>query len=355
MRCWIRLNNILLILLVILSILCLIGGRCVEGIFIWLSLLTLAVWPILVGNLLMGIIQLFTKKKWRSLISLFAILLHTDYLLAVYQPLYWNKSVVSEQEGTPLTVVTYNTSHFSWNKKYTMNGAAAYIKELQPDIVCFQEAPSANDGYYHPDSIRYAFDYVLYKYISKRTDHLSTTIYSRYPIHSVKALYYENSQNMSLIADVRINNQYIRVINNHFETTSVNSYIGKIIAPNKEFKVRMKAVKELILKMNSNNRKRADQANTIRIEIENSPYPVLVCGDFNDTPASYAYHQVRKGLTDGFRECGSGYQYTFRQLYKLWRIDYVFYSKSLKGRECYSPETSYSDHNMVVWKGIINL
>ncbi|WP_456087913.1 endonuclease/exonuclease/phosphatase family protein [Parabacteroides sp.] len=138
-----------------------------------------------------------------------------------------------------------------------MNEAAAYIKQLQPDIICFQEAPG--DGYYHWDSIWQAFDYVLYKYISRRTDHLPTTIYSRYPIHSVKALYYKNSS-----------------------------------------------------------------------------------------------HRLRKGLTDGFRDCGSGYQYTFRQLYKLWRIDYVFYSESLKGRACYSPETSYSDHNMVVWKGIIN-
>ncbi|WFE83982.1 endonuclease/exonuclease/phosphatase family protein [Parabacteroides chongii] len=346
------LNNFFQIFFVVLSILCFIGGRYVEGICIWLSLLTLAVWPILAANLLMGVIQLFTKKKWRCSISLFAILLHTNYLLAVYQLPFWNQQEVADSEGTPLTVVTYNTSHFYWGKKYTMNEAAAYIKELQPDIVCFQEAPG--DGYYHRDSIRYAFDYVLYKYISRRTDHLPTTIYSRYPIHSVKALYYENSQNMSLIADVRINNQYIRVINNHFETTSVNAYIGRIIAPNKEFKIRMKAIKELFLQMNRNNRKRADQANTIRTEIENSPYPVLVCGDFNDTPASYAYHQVRKGLTDGFRECGSGYQYTFRQLYKLWRIDYIFYSESLKGRECYSPETSYSDHNMVVWKGFVN-
>lgn len=233
-----------------------------------------------------------------------------------------------------------------------MNEAAAYIKQLQPDIICFQEAPG--DGYYHRDSIRYAFDYVLYKYISRRTDHLPTTIYSRYPIYSVKALYYKNSSNMSLIADVRINNQYICVINNHFETTSANAYRGIITAPGKSLKIRAKAVKDLILKMKNNYLKRAEQADSIHAEIERSPYPVLVCGDFNDTPASYTYHRLQEGLTDGFRDCGSGYQYTFRQLCKLWRIDYVFYSESLKGYECYSPETSYSDHNMVVWKGIIN-
>ena len=43
--------------------------------------------------------------------------------------------------GTPLTVVTYNASHFYWDRKYTMNEAAAYIKQLQPDIICFQELP----------------------------------------------------------------------------------------------------------------------------------------------------------------------------------------------------------------------
>ena len=241
MRRWTRLNNTLLLFFAALSVLCLAGGYYADGICIWLSFLTLLVWPILAGNLLLMAIQLFTKKKWKCIVPLLAILLHADYLSAVYQPPYWHKPAASEQEGTPLTVVTYNASHFYWDRKYTMNEAAAYIKQLQPDIICFQEAPG--DGYYHRDSIRYAFDYVLYKYISQRTDHLPTTIYSRYPIHSVKALYYENSSNMSLIADVRINNQYICVINNHFETTSANAYRGIITAPGKSLKVRAKAVK----------------------------------------------------------------------------------------------------------------
>mgnify|MGYP002225187601 CR=1 FL=1 len=158
---------------------------------------------------------------------------------------------------------------------------------------------------------------------------------------------------MSLIADVRINNQYIRVINNHFETTSVNAYRGIITAPGKSLEVRAKAVKDLILKMkiiiwNEQNKpiQSMPRSNVLLIRY-------WFCGDFNDTPASYTYHQLRKGLTDGFRDCGSGYQYTFRQLYKLWRIDYVFYSEFLKGQDCFSPDAPYSDHNMVVWRGIL--
>ena len=115
--------------------------------------------------------------------------------------------------------------------------------------------------------------------------------------------------------------------------------------------IRAKAVKDLVLKMKSNYWKRAEQADTIHAEIKCSPYPVLVCGDFNDTPASYTYHRVRKDLVDGFHDCGSGYQYTFRQLYKLWRIDYVFYSNEFSGLTYISPELFFSDHNMVIWRG----
>lgn len=145
MRRWTRLNNTLLLFFAVLSALCLTGGYYADGICIWLSFLTLLVWPILAVNLLLLVIQLFTKKKWKSTVPLLAILLHADYLSAVYQPSCWHKPAASEQAGTPLTVVTYNASHFYWDRKYTMNEAAAYIKQLQPDIICFQEAPG--DGY----------------------------------------------------------------------------------------------------------------------------------------------------------------------------------------------------------------
>lgn len=115
-----------------------------------------------------------------------------------------------------------------------------------------------------------------------------------------------------------------------------------------EFEDHAKAVRNLVLKMKNNYLERAEQT-----DIKRSPYPVIVCGDFNDTPASYIYHRVRNGLTDGFQDAGNGYQYTFRQLYGLWRIDYVFYSESLKGQDYFSPDVSYSDHNMVVWRGCV--
>ncbi len=73
----------------------------------------------------------------------------------------------------------------------------------------------------------------------------------------------------------------------------------------------------------------------------------IVCGDFNDTPMSYVYRTMARGLRDAFRECGSGYSHTFRGFYNMLRIDYVLSS----GFEPLSYEVlpvDYSDHHPVV-------
>lgn len=332
----------------LLSLLAWIGGHYANGILIWLSFLTLGIWGILALNALQMIVQLFTRHRRKVWLPLLAILLHTDYLLAVWQPSFPGRNTLPEG-AQPLTVVTYNTTHFFWDRQQTMRDAAAYIHQLQPDIICMQEAPDG--AYYQADTVRKAFSYVPHHCVSGRTDHLPMMIGSRYPLQHIRTLYFKNSVNLAMIADVCMPTDTVRLFCNHLETTSVNQYRGQIQAASKPWMFRLKAGVKLILRMKENFRKRAAQADYIAEEIRRSPYPVVVCGDFNDTPASYAYHRMKGALTDGFRDAGRGYQYTFRQLKRIWRIDYIFYSDELKGLSYDSPDAPYSDHKMVVWKG----
>lgn len=230
-----------------------------------------------------------------------------------------------------------------------MNDAAREIEKINPDILCLQEAPSTE--YYHQDSINKAFAYLPYKIQSYRTDHMPIAIYSRYPITPVDTIYYKDSYNLSLIADIDINGKKIRIINNHLQTTSVNAHRGFIMDSKMPLKSRLHELKLFLYTMKENYCKRRNQVNLISKEIENSPYPVLVCGDFNDIPSSYTYNKIKESLTDSFSMAGCGYQYTFRYLYRLLRIDYIFHSKEFKTINSYSPEYPYSDHNMVVWEG----
>lgn len=287
-------------------------------------------------------------KRRKAILPLLAILLHSDFIFAIWQPPFHCKDIAGDR-NKELTLITYNSSHFYWTKLWTMNDAAREIEKIAPDILCLQEAPSTE--YYHQDSINKAFAYLPYKIQSYRTDHMPIAIYSRYPITPVDTIYYKNSRNLSLIADIDINGKKIRVINNHLQTTSVNEHRGFIMDSNMSLGSRLRELKLFVFKMKDNSHKRAEQVDLISKEIEKSPYPVLLCGDFNDIPSSYTYKTIRKSLIDSFGAAGSGYQYTFRYLFKMLRIDYVFHSNDFTTLNSYSSDSSFSDHNMVVWEG----
>ena len=61
-------------------------------------------------------------------------------------------------------------------------------------------------------------------------------------------------------------------------------------------------------------KERAKQAILLRQIIDTTVYPVIICGDFNDTPASYTYHKIKGKYIDGFRQRGNGYGFTFKGL-----------------------------------------
>jgi hypothetical protein len=92
-----------------------------------------------------------------------------------------------------------------------------------------------------------------------------------------------------------------------------------------------------------------EQANYIANEKRNSPKPSIICGDFNDVPYSYVYNTMLGDMIDGFKECGSGWMYTFRGR-KAVRIDYIFHDKSLKGLSYYKSDITNSDHLPVFMK-----
>lgn len=258
---------------------------------------------------------------------------------------------IKKTDGTLFTLVTYNVSNMYTDRHFVLREAAAYLQILDADVICLQEAPGPD--YYHPDSVQKAFYYMPYQYITHRNDHLKLMILSRYPLRQVTSYYYRQSPNLTLSADIELPGRTIRLFNNHLQTTSVNQFRGRIQDSDNSWTSRLKGIAVFLSSLQQNMCLRADQADYLYHQIRLSPYLVLVCGDFNDIPASYAYHRISQLLTDGFRDCGSGYGYTFRQLYKLWRIDYIFYSNEFTGITYTSPDTPFSDHKVVVWSGKI--
>ena len=93
-----------------------------------------------------------------------------------------------------------------------------------------------------------------------------------------------------------------------------------------------------------NNKMRAQQAECIARELDGCRHPVILCGDFNDVPLSYAYRTATKGLYDTFSRKGYHYAHSYRGMFGLLRIDYIMVSPQFETKAYSIPHTEISDH-----------
>ena len=128
----------------------------------------------------------------------------------------------------------------------------------------------------------------------------------------------KNTSNICIYTDVKINNKNnIRIFNIHFQSIRFGEedyeFAEKVremedITNEEEYKHDsgriIKRLKKAFIR-------RAHQVDLVEQYIKSSPYPVIVCGDFNDTPSSYAYYTISDNLTDAFCESGNGFGQTY--------------------------------------------
>ncbi|MBO7331234.1 MAG: endonuclease/exonuclease/phosphatase family protein [Alistipes sp.] len=222
-----------------------------------------------------------------------------------------------------MKVMTYNVRSFIDDDGHrNIDSMVAMIKNINPDILCFQEFgfKEALDTMLKPM-------YTLPKRLNRHE--LSPSIYSRYPIIRAERI---DTMEEFLWADLVARDDTIRVFSLHLHSTNIrqadNSYLE-----NHEYLEDENSEEQLgsmLTRLTENNKLRAAQVDTISQIIAASPYPVIVCGDFNDTPVSYTYHRLAHRMRDTFREQGRGYAHTYRGFFDMLRIDYILCSKNFE-------------------------
>ena len=91
--------------------------------------------------------------------------------------------------------------------------------------------------------------------------------------------------------------------------------------------------------------KRSEQSILIHSIAKKSTYPVIVCGDFNDTPLSFTYRKIRQNMSDAFVESGLGSGVTFvGKKFFSFRIDYLLHNKEFQSKEYTTYKVKHSDH-----------
>jgi endonuclease/exonuclease/phosphatase family metal-dependent hydrolase len=172
-------------------------------------------------------------------------------------------------------------------------------------------------------------------------------IFSAFPIiGNGKIIFDKNSNNVCIYSDIKIDKDTVRVYNVHLQSIHLGYEDYKFVDDvmnNKETEELEKS-KNILKRIKRAFIKRSIQTELVAEHIAKSPYPVIVCGDFNDPPASYTYHTISENLEDAFVESGNGFGRTYAGKFPSFRIDYILHSDIYKAYDFRTIREELSDH-----------
>jgi len=254
-----------------------------------------------------------------------------------------------------IKVLTYNVMGFAYQNhtKEEPNQIIEYIAKSDADIVCLQEYFAGKSKNNLSEAKIYEalhmYPYRSSFFLNDNSQYKSgIAVFSKYPISKSRKIRYGSMGNGSSIHEITINKKKIILVNNHLEsfkltTEDRSNYSEFIRNPGTDSFDEIKG--SFQQKLGPAFLARANQARIIREEIDkaNGDY-VLVCGDLNDTPISYANRTIQGELLDAFVESGKGLGITYNQNFFWFRIDRIFYSSNMKSFNCTVDKVDYSDH-----------
>ncbi len=244
--------------------------------------------------------------------------------------------VEDEFRDADLKVMSYNVrtfNQFGWAKRDSVfQNIQALVKRNDPDIVCFQEVSISMQK----EFLDYPYHY-LKKIATGNKVHLG--IFSKFPIINAETITFPRSINNGSYADIAYKDDTIRLYNLHMQSLGITPGTGVLRSHSSE-----RLYKRVVMAF----KKQVEQAKMIQKHKAASPYPTLLCGDFNNTQFSKEYHIIKGDMQDSFIEAGSGYGRTFNFLGIPFRIDFIMSDDAFEVKGHKNFNLKYSDHYPVM-------
>jgi len=290
--------------------------------------------------------------KFEALISVFVIALGFNHFLNYIQ-LFNPKG---DKTGT-FKVLSYNVHLFnnleSRNGSNSQKKVLEFLKTQNPDILCMQEFYISGNPAQAEEAVKASLGGKYYSHIkvlgSGKNRYYGIATLSRYRIIKKGEIIHPSSSSLTIYTDIIVQKDTFRIYNNHLQSFRLKemerSLIEEITSENKET---IGEVKTISVSLKKGFVRRALQAQVLKDHISSSRYPVIVAGDFNDTPVSYAYRKIRKGLNDSFVNSGYGAGFTYKGNYPPNRIDYILYDNALVNSYFEIKKIRFSDHYPII-------
>ena len=326
-----------------------VAGRYMSPEHLWYFSLAGLVMPVVYVGVIISTLYWIIRWKWTAAAIMAAFLIAGLF----YVPLYYKfdftrRYAEAKPDRTAIKVMTYNVRLFLDDRfKSVRDSIMSLVLEERPDIICFQEYP-----YNAPVQKTLAELLKTYKPtdISVGKSGISLICLSRYPIIATGQIDSLSGSGLCMWADLRIDEDTVRLYNVHLQTTSL-SRSDKDYINNHRFisdSTREERFHNIAQSLLNNNLRRAQQVERIHAHIAECRSPKILCGDFNDVPMSYAHYMLSRGLDDTFSEQGHGYVNTFRGFFNMLRIDFILKSPEFETLSYDIVKSDRSDHYPVI-------
>ncbi|TRX04641.1 endonuclease/exonuclease/phosphatase family protein [Flavobacterium gawalongense] len=274
--------------------------------------------------------------KKRMIVSGLVLLIGITFINKFYK----FSSVELPKAENDFTIMSYNVhlfNVFKWiDRDDVPSEILTFINDKNPDILCIQEYSSSAN-----------IDLKVYphRYIFTDGNNIKSgqAIFSKFPIIDQGNVIFPNSTNNVVFADIKKGKDVIRVYNMHLQSLKISPDVNEIdenIEAINQDKSQM-----MFKRISIAFKQQQEQAEIFMEHKKDCKYPIIICGDMNNSAFSYVYRSIKGKLKDSFEEAGKGFGATYKFRYYPARIDYIFADEKMKVKKFESfPEFINSDH-----------
>lgn len=327
--------------------------------FVWLAFFGLAFWEIFAFNVLIFILLLlmWSRKVW---IAVLALVISIPGINKSY-------SFGSKKDSTDgIKVMSFNVHLFNHVDREIKSDAFCdqvinLVREQSPDVLCIQEFTAYKKKVRRVDCIEeFAKGIGLpYVYYNKKCNYAGNVIFSKWPVAKVSedsGFGQENTYGVMVSVDMGEKGLFY-LANLHLVSYMLtDDEIDALVKPSERRNSLDTVGMTVARKLKYAYQKRSDEIDTVLLQaFPPIDGPIIVCGDFNDTPMSYVYRQMQKaGFTDSFTKVGRGIKPTYAGRLPLLRIDYMWVNDKVQPLRYDRLRVKASDHYPVILEFKLN-
>lgn len=318
-----RINKVIYffnIVLAVLTILAYVLPFLAPKFFPLLSVLTLILPLFLILNTVF-FAYWFIRFKKQIILSGLLLLVGITFINKFYK----FSSLDLPESANDFTVMSYNVrlfNLFQWKDDTNVaKNIHTFINEKNPDILCIQEYSAA---------AKIDLRVYKYKYILTLGNKIKTAqaIFSKFPMVNQGNIAFPNSNNNAVFADIKKGKDTIRVYNMHLESIKISPDVSDFNGGKKD--IDQDKTERIFKRISKAFTAQQVQAALIMNHKNQCNYPILICGDMNNSAFSYVYRSIRGDMKDCFEEAGAKFGETYNFKYYPARIDYIFVDKRIK-------------------------